>query len=170
MILVHKQVSVLGYPDTSQVSASVTWPRESPSRALRLFLFEGAECWVLFSTRQEHGLPSQSHPQRTGTGAGQRLLWHKEHPARVLKSILGLVNRPCKGDRGPSSPEGQRTRRWGVGRARNNIFLSKILWVLGLDVQPGVYSICSHIHSCDCVYRYICLSLQVAGCVLACST
>lgn len=120
--------------------------------------------------RQEHGLPSQSHPPRTEMGAGQRLLWHKEHPARGLKPVLGLVNRPCKGDRGPSSPKGQRTRRWGVGRARNHVLPSKTLWVLGPNVQPGVYSIRSHIHSCDCVYRYICLSLQVSVCVLACST
>lgn len=111
----HKQVSVLGCPDTPQLSPSVTWTREFPSRALQLFLLESATgfSWVLnvgpLLHRQEHGLPSQSRPPSTGTGAGQRLLWHKEHPARGLKSILGLVNKPCKGDRGPSSPKEQRT-------------------------------------------------------------
>lgn len=77
MILVHKQVSVLGCPDTPQLSPSVTWTREFPSRALQLFLLESATgfSWVLnvgpLLHRQEHGLPSQSRPPSTGTEAGR---------------------------------------------------------------------------------------------------
>lgn len=43
-------------------------------------------------------------------------------------------------------------------------FLKKPLWVLGLDFQPGVYSICSHIEHCDC----ICLCLFLYRCLCAC--
>lgn len=44
-------------------------------------------------------------------------------------------------------------------RARNNVFLSKTLRVLGLDFQPGVYSTSSHVHNrvCTCVFHYRCL-------------
>lgn len=51
----------------------------------------------------------------------------------------------------------------GAGGARSNVFLPKPLWVLGLGFQPGVYSICSHVHDGDCVCLYTCLCLQVSS-------
>ena len=128
----------------------------------------------LFSTDKGMAfLPRQSQPLGTGTRAGQRLLWHKEHPAGGLQSAF--VNRPCKGDRGskagpdPASLQGGRRWRWrcGSGGARNNVFVSKTLRVLGSDFQPCVYSICSRVHDRFCLY--LCLSLQVSVCVFACS-
>lgn len=138
MIFVHKQVSVLRCPETLQVSAAVTWMGCSPepcgyfSWMVTQGFSRGAECRVLFSTDKSMAfLLRQTCPMGTDARAGQRLIWHKQHPARGLKSVLGLIHwlheagRSSKAGPGPTSMEGWRRWGWGAGRARNSVFLSK---------------------------------------------
>lgn len=136
------------------------YPRPALPRTLWMFLSESIprvqlECCTsgpfLPQTRAWPSFPDSHVP--LGLGQEQdKGFWHKKLPAGGMKSVLGLVNRPCKADRGseagpgPASLKGQREWRWGAGRARNTVFLSKTLQGLGLDFQPGVYSICSRVH------------------------
>ena len=158
----------------SLFSASITWT----SRTLWTFLLEGAPRFHLGADRVSSFPQTRAWlPSQTVTSPGDqdksstKLLWHEERPAggvavcpckQASRRGQGFQSRPRPGR--PACRVGRR-RRWrcGSGGARNNVFVSKTLWVLGLDFQSGVSSICSRVRD-RCLYR--CLSLQVSLCLV----